>query len=508
MFIQRALPFILLILMVIGMAACQSGEVDESVETSAVETSPIDVRVVNTDAKEETKADIDESEHKASDDDSDRADGSQESADEDLGHEVELPDYLLPKPADINMESESLAFSIGEPSAPIRVVEFTDYQCPFCQMHALETMPALMENLIDSGRVFYAIKDLPLEQLHPEARMASVAARCAGEQNAYLEMHDAIFGAQRQWSGTGGQAIDSFTNMAAELELDVDTFEICLAQDNQAGNVQANLEEAMALGVNSTPFFFIDGYAISGAQPYEVFEMAVVLAEQGELDDVIEAQARQVYQDLLDQETAQAATPSQAPSPPIENLEISLDDAYSIGDPDAPVTIVEYTDYQCPYCARHALQTFGQIAEDLVDTGQVRYVFKDMPLTSIHPQAMLAAEAARCAGDQDDEAFVTMHDLLFENQRSWSGRSDAADLFVSYASEIGLDGLDFESCIYNDEFESAVRADIQEAMQLGITGTPAFIINGQLMFGAQPYEVFEKAVDSFLVEASADMANG
>ena len=87
-----------------------------------------------------------------------------------------------------------------------------------------------MENLIDSGRVFYAIKDLPLEQLHPEARLASVAARCAGEQDAYLEMHDAIFGAQRQWSGNrGGRpfAIHS-VNMASELELDVDAFEICL----------------------------------------------------------------------------------------------------------------------------------------------------------------------------------------------------------------------------------------------------------------------------------------
>ena len=140
MFVQRVLPFVLLVLMVIGMAACQSGEVDESVETSAVETSPMDVRVVNTDAEEAEKADFDENEHATSDDDSDQADGSHESDDEDSDHEMELPDYLLPKPVDLNMDS--LAFSMGDPSAPIQVVEFTDYQCPFCQMHALETMPA------------------------------------------------------------------------------------------------------------------------------------------------------------------------------------------------------------------------------------------------------------------------------------------------------------------------------------------------------------------------------
>ena len=172
------------------------------------------------------------------------------------------------------------------------------------------------------------------------------------------------------------------------------------------------------------------------------------------------------------------------------------------------MTIVEYTDYQCPYCARHASQTFNKIAEDLVETGQVRYVFKDMPLTSIHPQAMLAAEAARCAGVQNDDAFVTMHNLLFENQGAWSGNSDASDLFASYAAEIGLDSSDFESCINDHTFESAVRADIQEAMQVGITGTPAFIINGQLMFGAQPYEVFEQAVDILLAEATINGSNG
>lgn len=507
MFLQRVFPFVLLVLMVIGMAACQSDEVDDSAGELAGETSPVDVRVVNSNAEEAEKIDIDKNEHEAPDDDSENGEGSHDISDQDSDRELELPEYLLPKPADLNMEPEALAFSVGDPTAPIQVVEFTDYQCPYCARHALDTMPVLIENLVDSGRVFYTIKDLPLDQIHPEARSASVAARCAGEQDAYLEMHDAIFSSQQYWSGTGVQADELFIELAADMDLYVEKFTSCIADSDTAANVQDNFEEAMVLNVNSTPFFFIDGYAISGAQPYEVFEMAVVLAEQGELDDVIEAQARQVYQDLLDQEAAQAAAPPLAPPSPTKPLEVSLDDAYSIGDPDAPVTIVEYTDYQCPFCARHALQAFGQIAENFVDKGQVQYVFKDMPLTSIHPQAALAAEAARCAGAQDDDAFVTMHDVLFDNQGEWSGKSNAADLFSDYATEIGLDNANFESCITNHEFEAAVQADVQEAMQLGITGTPAFIINGQLMFGAQPFEVFENAVDSFLVEASADMFN-
>ena len=182
--------------------------------------------------------------------------------------------------------------------------------------------------------------------------------------------------------------------------------------------------------------------------------------------------------------------------------------AYTIGDPNAPVTIVEYTDLQCPYCARHALQTFTQIEKNLVETGKVQYVFKDLPLTSIHPQAMLAAEASRCAGAQDtgQEAYVAMHTMLFEEQESWSGQANAADLFAGYAAEMGLDGGSFAACLDNHDSAAAVQADMQEAMSLGITGTPAFLINGRLVSGALPFEAFEQAVESAIAGAAGQPA--
>jgi protein-disulfide isomerase len=134
-------------------------------------------------------------------------------------------------------------------------------------------------------------------------------------------------------------------------------------------------------------------------------------------------------------------------------------------------------------------------------------VFKDLPLTSIHPQAVLAAEATRCAGDQDEEAHFPMHKLLFEKQKDWSGKSNAAELFVEYAGELGLDSADMQTCLEEHEFEAAVQADLQEAMELGFNGTPAFLINGQPLVGAQPFEVFAQAIESLLATASLDTVN-
>jgi protein-disulfide isomerase len=411
-----------------------------------------------------------------------------------------VPEFVPPQPVELATGPEAVAFAMGDPDAPVQIIEFTDYQCPFCQRYALETMPAMVENLVESGRVFYTIKDLPLDRIHPEARSASVAARCAGVQDAYLPMHDAIFTAQAEWSGAGAGAEAVFTDLAAELDLDVAEFTACLADGRQAENVQANVEEAMALGINGTPFFVIDGYPLSGAQSYEAFEAAVGLAENGELGDVIAAYARQAYDAMLAQ---------QAPPQPAEPVEVPLGNAYAIGDPNAPVTIVEYTDFQCPFCARHTLQTFAQIEEDMVETGQVRYVFKDFPLTSIHPQATLAAEAARCAGVQDaaGDTYVAMHNILFDKQEEWSGQANAAELFADYAAEIGLDRESVATCLETHEFEADVLADMQEGMEIGVRGTPAFLINGHLVSGAQPFEVFEQVVESLIAETAAPVAS-
>lgn len=370
-----------------------------------------------------------------------------------------------PTPASLG---ESVAASLGDPEAPVTIVEFTDYECPFCGRYSRETFPQIREQLVETGIVYYQLKDLPLE-MHPSARIAAQAARCAGDQEAYWEMHDALFADQEVWS----QADDveaALNELAGGLELDAPTFADCLESGKYAEAVANNLSEATALGVTGAPSFFIDGYPVRGAQPFALFEYAVGLAQEGTLADAY-----------------------RQPLPEVD------DGAFALGDPDAPVVLVEFTDYQCPFCARHATETMPLIVENYVETGSVYYVVKDFPLQQIHPNALLAAQAARCAGDQD--AYLGMHDLLFERQDAWSNEADAAAAFATLAGELELDADAFSACLANGEYEDEVLANFDEGAGIGVSGTPAFFVGTEFVDGAQPYEVFVQVLESQLEQA-------
>lgn len=406
------------------------------------------------------------------------------SAGETVAAEPEAPQGLAVKPTPATLVMDDFAGERGDPNAPVTIVEFTDMQCPYCARHVTETLPSIITELIDTGRVHYVIKDFPLDAIHPEARRGAVAARCAAEQGAYWEMHEALFARQEEWSGSGEGAAEAFVALAGELSLDTDAFTACINSGRHDAVIQANQDEGVALGVQGTPAFFINGFPISGAQPFELFEYAVGLAEEGTLAD------------------AYVASPgeAQAEPTPAGPVEVDTEGAYSIGDDDAPVVIVEFTDYQCPYCSRHFLQTYPQIKAEYVDTGKVRYVFMDFPLSSIHPQAQVAAEAARCAGEQG--AYLTMHDMLFSRQQEWSGRGDVAEIFSGYVGELDLDTVAFDECLESGRQEGAVLDDLERGAALGINGTPAFFINGNFISGAQPYELFRQAIESLLAAAS------
>jgi len=214
----------------------------------------------------------------------------------------------------------------------------------------------------------------------------------------------------------------------------------------------------------------------------------VTWGENDELAAQVEASIRAAYAAQQAQQQQQQVPPT--PSGPVD---IPMDNvAFAIGSPDAPVTIVEYTDYQCPYCSRHFAQTYPQLKENYVDTGLVRYVFKDFPLTSIHPQAQLAAEAARCAGEQN--AYLEMHDALFGNQNQWSGQANTVDFFVSYAEQIGIEPTPFTECLESHRYQKAVEDDLNEGIDFGVRGTPTFFINGMIFVGAQPLNAFDQMI--------------
>ena len=164
----------------------------------------------------------------------------------------------------------------------------------------------------------------------------------------------------------------------------------------------------------------------------------------------------------------------------------------AIGDPNAPVTIVEFTDYECPFCLRHHETVYGQLLEQYIETGQVRYIVKDYPMSGVHGKATIAAQAAHCANEQGQ--FSSMHTRLFADRKQWEASAEPQQLFVQYADDLGLDETQFELCMSSDRYNIAVIESIQEGAALGVRGTPSFVINGQLVRGAQPYDVFEQII--------------
>ncbi len=164
------------------------------------------------------------------------------------------------------------------------------------------------------------------------------------------------------------------------------------------------------------------------------------------------------------------------------------------GDEKAKVTIVELTDYQCPFCKRYVDDTYGQIESEYIETGKVKYVLRDLPL-QFHANAQVTAEAARCAGDQDK--YWEYHDKLFLDQASWSEAVDNA-VFKTYAGQLGLDQVAFDACLDEGKYSQAVKDDLSLAQKVGATGTPTFFINGTKLVGAQPFEAFKALIDQEL----------
>jgi protein-disulfide isomerase len=176
------------------------------------------------------------------------------------------------------------------------------------------------------------------------------------------------------------------------------------------------------------------------------------------------------------------------PQAEYKRYDIPVENAYAIGPADAPITIVEFSDYQCPFCRRW----HDEVYEPLLAAypGQIRLVYRHLPLTSIHPDAMSAAEAAMCAGEQD--AYWPFHEKLF------SSESLGNTTYLQYAQDLKLNMATFEACLSEHTYQQAIQEDSDFAVNLGIRSTPTFFINGLALVGAQPLEVFQDVIDKEL----------
>ncbi|MBC8159889.1 MAG: DsbA family protein [Roseiflexaceae bacterium] len=172
------------------------------------------------------------------------------------------------------------------------------------------------------------------------------------------------------------------------------------------------------------------------------------------------------------------------------------------GDPNAPVKVIEYSDFQCPYCAVFVRETLPQLKAEYIDTGKVYFEYRDFPITEIHGSAVLAAHAANCAAVQGN--FFPMHDRLFQGQEAgeWGENlSEDFAVFLGYARELNIDAQALQDCVQGQQFAPQIAQDYQEALAAGVESTPHFLVNGAPLIGAQPFEVWQRTLDAALEES-------
>jgi protein-disulfide isomerase len=195
-----------------------------------------------------------------------------------------------------------------------------------------------------------------------------------------------------------------------------------------------------------------------------------------------------------------ARAAAQPPQVQPQNVVLTLDGEPAKGDKSARVVLVEFTDYQCPFCGRYVRDAYAQIEAEYIKTGKLRYVIREFPLESIHPQAFKAAEAALCAGDQGK--YWEMHDRLFANQRAL-----APEQLSAHAQAVGADGAKFDECLQRGVKVAKVRKDLDDGLKAGVTGTPAFFVGvadggtvkvARVVKGAVPFAAFKEAIDAVL----------
>lgn len=186
------------------------------------------------------------------------------------------------------------------------------------------------------------------------------------------------------------------------------------------------------------------------------------------------------------------APPIQLPQKEDSLSGISIEGRPVLGNAEAPVTLIEFSDFECPFCARYANDTFSQIKKEYVDTGKVKMVFKHFPLP-FHQFAQKAAEAGECAFEQGK--FWEYKEILFSNQENLDINS-----FKKYAQDLLLDTQEFNNCLDSGRFREKVAKDLKEGEDAGVTGTPTFFINGEKLVGAQPFSEFQKTIERKLSE--------
>jgi len=361
-------------------------------------------------------------------------------------------------------------------------MEFSDYQCPYCrQAHATVTQ---VEKKY-AGKIRLVMKQYPLP-FHPQARPAALAAIAAGMQGRYWEMHDRLFGSTQLDPET-------LERYAKEIGLDVERWKRDQSDPKVAAIIQRDMDLATNVNVSGTPAFFVNGRRLpGGAAPLDAFS-SLIDEELAKAEAMVRqgVPASQVYARLQEKSVASAIPP-----PVIKKVDVPPD-AATFGPAVAKVTIVEWSDFQCPFCAR-AAPLVEQIRQAYPK--DVRFVFRHYPLP-MHPDAPTAARAGVAA--QAQGKFWPMHDWMYAHQREL----DAASLEKA-AGSLGLDVAKFRAAMASPATEARVKADMQAAQAVGVSATPTFFVNGREHVGGMPFEQLKTEIDREIARADKLLSSG
>ena len=387
------------------------------------------------------------------------------------------------------------SYTKGPKDALVTIIAFSEFQCPFCS-RVLPTLKQITDTYKDKVRIVFKHAPLPF---HKDAPFAAQAALAAGKQGKFWEMHDKLFQSTKKLKKAD---IDGY---AKELALDIKKFEADLNSKETKDAVAADMALAKKVGARGTPNFFVNGEQITGARPFPAFKTVIdkqlkaaeaAVKAGTKASDVYAAMVKKNYK-----EPAKRPGNKKRPGRDTKTVyKIPATEGYtkvSKGPADALVTIIEFSEFQCPFCTR-VNPTIKKIMDTYKD--KVRVVFKHNPLP-FHKDAPLAAQAANAAGKQGK--FWEMHDVLFKNQKKLKPENINA-----YAKEVGLDMTKFAADLNSAENKKAVAADQALARQFGARGTPNFFINGRNLVGAQPFPAFKTIIDEELKKAEKLVAAG
>jgi protein-disulfide isomerase len=387
----------------------------------------------------------------------------------------------------------------GNRNAPVTIVEFSDFECPFCS-RGHDTIEQVKKAYgPEKLRVIWKNEPLPFHQNARPAAEAAQAVFSLKGSDAFWKWHDDAFKNQK-----GGLTADNFEKWATAAGVDAAKFKAALASKKFSAKVDSDHEQAKKAGVNGTPAFFINGVSLSGAQPFEKFKSVID-------QELTKAQAKVAAGTPKDKVYVAMSTENKknAPAPKEEEEEkedtttifkVPVGKSAVLGSDKALVTIVEFSDFQCPFCKR-VEPTLKQVKETYGD--KVRLVWKDEPL-GFHPRAEPAAEVTREARAQKgDKGFWEAHDKLFEIQP----KLEDADLEAA-AKDLGLNVDKVKDAMKTHKYKKEIDADAELGDDVQASGTPHFFINGRRLVGAQPFEKFKKIIDEEITKAQGLLAKG